>query len=55
MCIWLYVLYASVRFCNLCICIVVFMYSDCYVEVFLLLCSVLCILFHYVVLCIVCV
>jgi hypothetical protein len=37
--IWLYVVYASVKFCKLCIFIVMFMYSYCYV------CSVLCILF----------
>jgi hypothetical protein len=29
--IWLYVLYASVYFCKLCISIVMFMYSYCYV------------------------
>jgi hypothetical protein len=40
----------------LCILIVMFMYSYCYAYVFLLLCSsVLCILFHCVVLCTVCV
>jgi hypothetical protein len=49
LCIWLYVLYASILFCKLCILIVVFIYSYCYV------CSVISILFHYVVLCIVCV
>jgi hypothetical protein len=51
------ILYVSVYFCKLCIFIVMFMYSynlvlneiNCYV------CSVLCILFHCVVLCIVCV
>jgi hypothetical protein len=55
-CIWLYVLYASVQFCKLCIFIVclcvlvvMFMYFYCCV------CSVLCILFHCVVLCTVCV
>ena len=44
----LYVLYVSVQFCKLCILIVIFMYSYCYVR------SVLGILFHCVVLCIVC-
>jgi hypothetical protein len=48
-CIYGYVLYASVEFCKLCILIVMFMCSYCYVP------SVLCILFHFVVLCIVCV
>ena len=43
----LYVLYASIYFCILCI--YIFMYSYCYV------CSVLGILFHCVVLCTVCV
>jgi len=42
--IWLYVLYASVSFCKLCIFIVMFMYSYCYV------CSLPDILFHFVVL-----
>jgi presenilin-like A22 family membrane protease len=45
--IWLYVLCASVQLCKLCIFIVMFMYSYCYV------CNILCILFHCVVLCIV--
>ena len=40
LCIWLYVLYASVSFCKLCILIVMFMYY-CYV------CSVLYILFSF--------
>jgi len=53
--IWLYVMYASVLFCKLCIlllclCILImFMNSYCYVG------SVLGILFHCIVLCIVCV
>ena len=38
-CMWLCVLYAFVSFCNLCIFIVMFIYSYFYV------CSVLCILF----------
>ena len=46
---WLYVLYASVYFCKLCIRIVMFMYSYCYV------CSVLGIQFHCAVLYIECV
>ena len=47
--IWLCVLYAFIKFCKLCIVIVMFMYSYCYV------CSVLGVLFNCVVLCIVCV
>jgi hypothetical protein len=44
--IWAHVLYASIKFCKLCI-LIMFMYSNCYV------CSVLGIVFHCVVLCIV--
>jgi hypothetical protein len=47
--IWFNVLYASVKLCKLCVFIVMFMYSYCYV------CNILCILFHFVVLYIVCV
>ena len=47
--IWLYVLYASVEFCKLYNFIAMCMYSYCCV------CSFLCILFHCVFLCIVCV
>jgi len=62
--IWLYVLYASVEFCRICILIFMFKYSYFYVYVFLCFMfiytycyvwCVLCILFHCVVLCIVCV
>jgi hypothetical protein len=37
LCIWLYVLYASVQFCKLCN-FIMFVYSYCNVNVFLLLC-----------------
>jgi len=47
--IWLYVLYASVTVCKLCICIPMFRYYYCYE------CSVLCIPLYCVVLCTVCV
>jgi hypothetical protein len=47
--IWLYVLYASVELCNLCIFIVMFTYSYCYV------CNVVCIPFYCVYLCTLCV
>ena len=45
----LYVLIAAVKFCKLCVFVVMFMYSYCYV------CFVLCILFECVILCIFCV
>jgi hypothetical protein len=46
----LYVLYASVSFYKLCISIVMFMYSCCYVYVFLLLMYVLFCVFCYILL-----